>query len=76
MELYWTAVWFITNMLFVASIITFLFMHRFVTQSQLQGAGAERIGTLKRRRTFMAIISMVTFIAMCASFVINMKVNG
>lgn len=76
MDLFWTAVWFITNMLFVASIITFLFMHRFVTQGQLQGAGADRIGVLKRRRTVMCIISIVTFAAMCASFIINMKVNG
>ncbi|MFF2887731.1 hypothetical protein [Paenibacillus sp. NPDC057967] len=74
--MYWTAVWFITNMLFVASIIVFLFMHRFVTQGQLQGAGADRIGTLKRRRAVMGVVSILTFIAMCASFVINMKVNG
>lgn len=74
--MFWTAVWFIVNMLFVASIIVFLFMHRFVTQERLQGASADRIQTLTRRRTIMAVVCIITFVAMCASFIINMKVNG
>lgn len=74
--MFWTAVWFVVNMFFVASAILFLFMQRAVTIGKQQGASAERTHTLAKRRNISAVISIVLFLAMCASFVANMKING
>lgn len=76
MFLFWTAVWFVVNMFFVAAAIVYLFMHRAVALGKQQGASAERIKTLTKRRNITAVISIVLFLAMCASFVVNMKING
>lgn len=74
--MFWTAVWFVVNSLFVAAAIVFLFMQRAVTLGKQQGATAERLHTLAKRRSLAAVISIVLFLAMCASFVANMKING
>ncbi|MEK3881580.1 hypothetical protein [Paenibacillus sp. PL2-23] len=74
--MFWTAVWFVVNMLFVASLIICLFMQRAVTIGRLQEASEDRVKTLKGRRNVMAAIAVLLFAAMCASIVINMKVNG
>ncbi|MDQ6421078.1 hypothetical protein RB620_16745 [Paenibacillus sp. LHD-117] len=72
----WTAIWFIMNMLFVASLIAFLFMHRSHAMAAQQGEGAGRILLLKRRKLIAGVVSAVFFAAMCASFLINMRLNG
>ncbi|GMK45503.1 hypothetical protein [Paenibacillus glycanilyticus] len=72
----WTAIWFVINMFFVASVITLLFMHRSVTEAALDPSGGERLAAAKTRRKWVSIVSMVLFLAMCASFLINMRLNG
>ncbi|GLX69123.1 hypothetical protein [Paenibacillus glycanilyticus] len=72
----WTAIWFVINMFFVASVITLLFMHRFVTEAAQNPAGGERLATAKKRRKAVSVISVLLFLAMCASFLINMRLNG
>lgn len=74
--MFWTAVWFVVNMLFVAALIFCLFMQRAVTIGKLQEAAAERMAVLKSRRNVMAVIAILLFAAMCAAFVVNMKLNG
>jgi len=76
MHLFWTALWFVINTGFVAALIVYLFMHRSVTIARLQSVPAERLRTLTARRNITGIISIVMFVGMCASFVINMKING
>ncbi|CAM3118511.1 hypothetical protein PALU110988_02500 [Paenibacillus lupini] len=72
----WTAIWFVVNMLFVASVITLLFMHRFVTEAAMDPAGVQRLAVAKRRRKIVSFVSLLLFLAMCASFLINMRLNG
>ncbi|MCM3627318.1 hypothetical protein M3194_08070 [Paenibacillus glycanilyticus] len=72
----WTAIWFVINMFFVASVITLLFMHRSVTEAVQDPAGAARLAAAKKRRKVVSILSLVLFLAMCASFLINMRLNG
>ncbi|RIX54162.1 hypothetical protein D3P08_07935 [Paenibacillus nanensis] len=74
--MFWTVIWFVVNTLFVAAAIAFLFMHRAVTLEKQQGSSAERLKTLVKRRNVTAVLSILLFIAMCASFVVNMKING
>lgn len=74
--MYWTAVWFVTNILFVASLITFLFIHRSYSMAGQQGGEAAALRKLKRNRQIAGIASGVCFVAMCASFLINMRLNG
>lgn len=72
----WTAIWFVINMFFVASVITLLFMHRSVAEAGQDPAGAERLASAKKRRKVVSVISLLLFLAMCASFLINMRLNG
>ncbi|MBD3918663.1 hypothetical protein H8B09_07875 [Paenibacillus sp. PR3] len=72
----WSGIWFITNILFVVSIIAFLFAHRTVTEGRRMEVGAVRLAASIRVRTMFGIVSIVMFAAMALSFVINMKVNG
>ncbi|XEC92876.1 hypothetical protein AB6A23_15940 [Paenibacillus tarimensis] len=70
------AIWFIINVAFVTALIAMLFSHRALTEAKENGAAAERIGNLQKRRNILAILSIVLFTAMSASFVMNMKLNG
>jgi|GEM_PF-1302459 len=72
----WTGIWFITNILFVVSVIVFLFAHRTVTEGRRMEVGAVQLAASIRFRTIIGIVSIVMFAAMALSFVINMKVNG
>jgi hypothetical protein len=63
-------------MLFVAALIVCLFMHRAVTIGKLQEASVERMAALKGRRNVITVIAILLFAAMCAAFVVNMKLNG
>ncbi|GMK37997.1 hypothetical protein PCCS19_10510 [Paenibacillus sp. CCS19] len=72
----WTGIWFFTNILFVTSIVAFLFAHRSVTEGRRMEVGAVRLGKSIRIRRTLGIVSIVLFAAMALSFIINMKVNG
>ncbi|MCU6707712.1 hypothetical protein M6D81_03230 [Paenibacillus sp. J5C_2022] len=71
-----TLIWFLLNILFVTSAIVFLFQHRNYAQAKQQHSDAARLGSLARRRTVSAVIAIAMFIAMSASFILNMKING
>lgn len=74
--MFWTAVWFIVNLFFVASVIVFLFMHRAYAMGKQQGADMSKLAQLNLRRRWAGIGAVLLFVAMSASFVINMAVNG
>ncbi|CAM3962633.1 hypothetical protein L1N85_03430 [Paenibacillus alkaliterrae] len=74
--MFWTFIWFLVNMLFVASIITYLFMHRSYTEKRRLSNDAELLNRLNRRRRLAGALSIILFIAMAASFMINMRLNG
>ncbi len=74
--MFWTAVWFAVNSLFVISAIFFLFMHRAVAEAVRLGEPPGKVNKLKGWRLSAGIGSVVLFAGMCASFIINMKVNG
>lgn len=72
----WTILWFMTNLVFVAAFIAYLFMHRSYTAAKMEGADAGRLLQLKRRSNWVGIVAIIFFIAMIASFVTNMKLKG
>jgi len=72
----WTLVWFLVNMVFVASFIFFLFRHRAYTQAKLQGADEEQVRELKRFSNWSAIVSVLLFLITTGIFIVNMKLNG
>ncbi|OBZ08130.1 MULTISPECIES: hypothetical protein [Bacillales] len=74
--MFWTVIWFFVNMLFVASIITYMFMHRSFTETKRQSGDMALINRLNTRRKLFGILSIVLFVAMSASFMINMRLNG
>jgi hypothetical protein len=63
-------------MLFVASIITFLFMHHSYSETKRQSNDAALIKRLNARRKLVGFLSIILFLAMSASFMINMRLNG
>lgn len=72
----WTALWFFINIGFVASLIMFLFMHRAYTEAKNNSADTIRLNHTSRNMKLIGAVSAVLFVAMCASFLINMKLNG
>ncbi|HTG71691.1 MAG TPA: hypothetical protein VL921_20700 [Candidatus Udaeobacter sp.] len=74
--MFWTIIWFFVNMLFVVSIITYLFMHRSYTETKRQSGDFALIKRLNARRKLVGVLSIVLFVAMAASFMINMRLNG
>lgn len=70
-----TLIWFLLNILFVTSAIVYLFQHRAYAQAK-QHSDAARLRTVARRRTVAGIVAIALFIAMSASFIMNMKING
>ncbi|WP_338551866.1 hypothetical protein [Paenibacillus sp. KS-LC4] len=74
--MFWTAVWFIVNMFFVASLILFLFMQRSYTLAKLEAGSSDKLRKAHNMRLTFGIISLILFVAMVASFLINMRLNG
>jgi len=74
--MFWTGVWFVVNMFFVASVIVYLFMRRAYAMAEQQGADAARMKVLKVRCKWTGISAILLFGGMAASFVTNMAVNG
>ncbi|MGG4033703.1 hypothetical protein ABEV74_08335 [Paenibacillus cisolokensis] len=72
----WTQIWFWTNCVFVAFLIVFLFSHRAVTEARHAGEGESCLHKLKVRRRIFGTVAAVAFVAMTASFLINMRLNG
>ncbi|OMF34228.1 hypothetical protein BK133_12980 [Paenibacillus sp. FSL H8-0548] len=72
----WTIIWFFVNMLFVVSVITYMFMHRSYMETRRQSSDKGLITRLNNRRKLIGVLSIVLFVAMSASFMINMKLNG
>ncbi|MFF2482025.1 hypothetical protein [Paenibacillus sp. NPDC058071] len=72
----WTAIWFLINLLFVASLITFLFMQRAVTEAANNGSEPDKQQKARQRRNVTAFLSIALLVAMSASFLINMRLNG
>lgn len=71
----WQQIWFVVNMLFVAFLILLLFSHRSVTLARQEKA-EQRIRGALRNRSIWAVLTVLAFIGMAFSFVMNMKVNG
>jgi len=72
----WTAIWFVINLFFVSSAIAFLFMHRAAAAAREQGEPAERLTRRLKLRNAIGVFAIVAFLAMSASFLINMRLNG
>ncbi|MFF2090277.1 hypothetical protein [Paenibacillus sp. NPDC058174] len=72
----WTAIWFFINILFVVSLIMFLFMQRSVSEAAANTSEPDKLQRAKARRNATAIVSIALLIAMSASFLINMRLNG
>lgn len=74
--MFWTMTWFFVNMLFVVTIITYLFLHRSYTETKRLSGDSALIKRLDARRKLVGVLSIVLFVAMSVSFVINMRLNG
>ncbi|CAM4525204.1 CBS domain containing-hemolysin-like protein [Paenibacillus endophyticus] len=72
----WTLIWFVVNLFFVVSVVAYMFMHRSYTEAKRQSNDAAIIRKLNMRRMLVGILSIVLFVAMSASFMINMRLNG
>ncbi|EFM09909.1 conserved hypothetical protein [Paenibacillus curdlanolyticus YK9] len=72
----WSGLWFLTNMVFVACIIAYLFAHRSVSEARRMDTPVDRIRTLSRRRMALGVASVVMFFVMAGCFMINMRLNG
>ncbi|MWC29246.1 hypothetical protein [Paenibacillus sp. MMS18-CY102] len=72
----WSGIWFLTNMVFVASIIAFLFAHRSVSEARRTDPSPARLRKLSRVRLALGVGSIVMFFVMAGCFMINMRVNG
>ncbi|RCW51240.1 hypothetical protein [Paenibacillus prosopidis] len=74
--MFWTFIWFLINILFVVSMIAYLFMQRSYTETKRQSNDPELIARLDRRRKLVGGLSILFFLAMAASLMINMRLNG
>lgn len=72
----WQVIWFLVNIVFVASLITTLFLHRTVSISRLQQAPVETIKRQKGIRNLLCAVTIVSFIAMSGAFLADMYYNG
>ncbi|GGG56605.1 hypothetical protein [Paenibacillus radicis (ex Gao et al. 2016)] len=72
----WTAIWFFINILFVVSLIMFLFVQRSVSEAAANTNEPDKLRRAKQRRNVTAIVSIALLVAMSASFLINMRLNG
>ncbi|MBJ6364267.1 hypothetical protein ACFOQM_23895 [Paenibacillus sp. GCM10012307] len=69
-------VWFMINIFFVGSLIVMLFVQRSFTDARQQGGAPERIQRLNMLRKTMFALTILLFVAMSASFLANMRLNG
>ncbi|WP_028559984.1 hypothetical protein [Paenibacillus pinihumi] len=69
-------VWFAVNIFFVGSLIVMLFVHRSFSEAKQQGSAPERLQRLGRFRNAMFALTLILFVAMSASFLANMRLNG
>ncbi len=65
-----------TNIVFVVCVIAFLFAHRSVSEAMHVNAEPSAIRTLIRRRKLLGVASIIMFLIMAGSFMMNMRVNG
>lgn len=72
----WTGIWFLTNIVFVICAIAFLFAHRSVTEARRVEAPSAEVDKFVRRRSVLGVSTIVMFIVMASSFMMNMKING
>ncbi|MCM3633196.1 MULTISPECIES: hypothetical protein [Paenibacillus] len=71
-----TAAWFVINIFFVASFIVTLFMHRAVMMSATSPGDSSRNKKLKIIRNSFIVATAILFVAMSATFISNMYING
>lgn len=73
--MFWQAMWFAVNILFVIAIISTMFVHHAVSLAKSSGVTGKvkRVTTL---RNILAILSALLFIGMCFAFLTNMRING
>ncbi|MFD2116087.1 hypothetical protein ACFSTH_04990 [Paenibacillus yanchengensis] len=74
--MFWTAVWFIVNIIFVISFILFLFRQRAFSLAKMEGAEEEKLRKLHRWSKLSGAASILLFLATTVIFLVNMKVNG
>lgn len=72
----WQVIWFGVNLLFVASLITTLFLHRSVSMARLERAPETKIRQLTLIRNLLWGLTAVFFIGMSGAFVADMYYNG
>jgi hypothetical protein len=70
-----TQIWFIVNLVFVASFIAYLFVGRASREAAASGH-ADRAKRLRIRHRLTGLLALVAFVAATAIFVANMAVNG
>ncbi len=70
-----TQIWFIMNLLFVASFIAYLFAARSSREAESAGF-SERVKKLRNVRRLTGLLAIALFIAATAIFVANMAING
>lgn len=71
--------YFITNICFVASLIFTLFIHRSVTVLKSADRATDNTNKLKQKillRTVLIVLTIIFFVSMCASFLLDMYTNG
>ncbi|MCR8659260.1 hypothetical protein [Paenibacillus endoradicis] len=74
--MYWQAIWFGINILFVASLITTLFLHRSVSMARLTQAPESKIRQLTIIRSLLWGLTTVFFLGMSGAFIADMHYNG
>ncbi|URN94284.1 MAG: hypothetical protein NAG76_21080 [Candidatus Pristimantibacillus lignocellulolyticus] len=74
--MYWQAIWFGINILFVASLITTLFLHRSVSMARLEHAPETKIRKLTMIRSMLWGLTTVFFLGMSGAFLADMYYNG
>lgn len=72
----WQIVWFVVNLLFVASLITALFLHRSVSMARLGRAPEDKIRQLKLIRNVLWGLTVLFFVGMSGAFMADMYYNG
>jgi len=70
-----TQVWFLVNLVFVASFIVYLFAGRAYRDAEAAG-DAERARRLRMRRRLTGLLALLAFIATTTVLLVNMAVNG
>lgn len=67
----WQQIWFLCNTIFVALFIFLLFSHRNVQMGRLE-QNDEQVKRALVIRNVVIVLTVIAFLAMCASFIMNM----